>query len=134
MALGEQIRTRLAGTSAVTTLVSTRIYAEVLPQESAATDYPAITYSIIDQDSIGHMSGKSNLAESLIQITSWATTPDGAEALDAAVMSSLDRYQGGLVRRSFAGRLQSGYEKPLDKGDIGKFFARREFRVWHCES
>jgi len=77
---------KLAATTAVTDLVSTRIYPVQRYQSSAL---PAITFARVGTDRPGCSTGSVNVAWARMQINSIASTYPGAKALAAAVQTAL---------------------------------------------
>lgn len=67
--LEEGVYARLSGSTGVTSIVSTRIYPEELPQNPT---YPALTYQRISGNSHFHQTGLTGLGEGRIQVTCWA--------------------------------------------------------------
>lgn len=83
MSAESDLYSALTGASAVTDLVSTRIYPNRVP---LATTYPAIGYSMITSGLIG----SDNCQESRIQIDFFDTTYSGAKAVRDAVLSVIN--------------------------------------------
>lgn len=76
------IKTRLSGLSAVTTLVGTRIYVDLLPQK---VTLPAIRLQRISERAMGHLRGASAMRLARVQVDALATTLESATAIaDAA--------------------------------------------------
>lgn len=84
MTIEEALKTYLQSVAGVSSLVSTRIYPETLPQEPTL---PAIKYDIISIER-QHL---IDFATVYIQYTSVATTHLGARALSDAVRKALQR-------------------------------------------
>jgi hypothetical protein len=84
----------LANNSAITDLVSTRIYPQVREQSDAL---PAVTYQIISGLRAIDMSGPNGLVESRVQINCFAATILAAAELSAVVRRALSGFQGGAA-------------------------------------
>jgi hypothetical protein len=93
MSLEDGLYTYLGANAGVSALVSTRIYPVVLPEGKAL---PALVFQRISSDRHYHLSGYSQLCYARMQITSLATTPEGARGLAEAVRNALDAYAGAM--------------------------------------
>lgn len=78
------IYTRLTGVAALTALISTRVYAMVLPQNAT---YPAIVFHVIDDEEHWHAWGKTR-----IQLNCYAASYAGALAVRDAVRDALNQW------------------------------------------
>jgi putative heme degradation protein len=87
----EAIRTRLTSVSAVTALVSTRIYPNVLPQSPTL---PALVYQRIDEQRETAMSADPGVVRARMQVSAWATTFGAARNAAEEVRKALQRYRG----------------------------------------
>lgn len=65
---------RLLATSAVTALVSTRVYAMTLPQHPT---FPAIRVSLIDEPEQYHLRGKERMTRARVQVDCFARKMSG---------------------------------------------------------
>jgi hypothetical protein len=77
-----------AGLSA---LVGSRIYALILPQNTA---YPGIAYQRISAERVSLMSSDTTMAVARFQLSIWDETYAGAIAVREQVRSALQRYTG----------------------------------------
>ena len=91
MPIESALYSKLAATSGVTALVSTRIYPNAIPQNASL---PAIAYQVISTDRNYRHAGQSNVALPRIQITVEASSYSSAVAVCAAVRAALSGYQG----------------------------------------
>ena len=82
MTVAEAVRERLLDCAAVTALVSTRVWKDVLPQKPTL---PAIRVTRISQVEPMHMRGPVGVNVARVQVDSIATTKASAEAIDEAV-------------------------------------------------
>ncbi len=94
VSLETELRTRLASDGTISGLVSTRIYPIKLPQNPT---YPALVYRRISGPRARHLTAASGRGDARIQVDSWATSYVGAQALSAAVRSSLHGFIGTLT-------------------------------------
>lgn len=76
----------LSGASGVTSLVSTRIYPDVLPEGCA---YPAIVFARNRTDPVQSVSGQSFGADVDLAVGVWAKTRTSADTVAAAVIAAI---------------------------------------------
>jgi len=98
MKAGNYIYSKLAATSAVTALVSTRIYPMIMPQEAV---FPAIIYSVSNKPMDANMKDRSAYHDTAtVTFNYWADVKYGQDAytsldsIDAAVRTALDFVTG----------------------------------------
>lgn len=91
MSLDTAIQTVLAGASGLTNVVGTRIFRDKLPQDPT---YPAVTYHLISAVPTHAMGVDAGLDISRVQVSCWATTAGGVEALATEVRTALSRFSG----------------------------------------
>lgn len=77
----------LAADSPVSTLVSTRIYPLVLPQDVVL---PAITYTRISGGQVSSLDGYSGLENPRIQVDAWAASYSGVKDLAAKIVTAMN--------------------------------------------
>lgn len=87
MSYQSDIKSAFAAASTITTLVGTRVYADVAPGEAAA---PFIVYQTIATSGTTTHDGERNLDFPLIQFSCWAATKAAAIAIASAVNTLLD--------------------------------------------
>lgn len=135
MAFVEQaIADRLTTDATVASLVATRVFPEILPQDPT---YPAIAYQRITTQRVRSMDGPSGLSRPRIQIDCYAAAYAQAKALADAVRLALDgkrfSYAGLDVQAAF---LEDERDQEASEGrDIDD--ERRvslDFFVWHTEA
>ena len=126
----------LSNNSALTNLVSTRIYPLRLPID---TDYPAITYQLISDVPVNTKTGRAKYFNARIQINCFAK--DGstsgiksAQTIERAVRAALERVSpavyGGIIviNTTFLGSSMS----VDDSSDYdGVFYYVSEFNICH---
>lgn len=136
MTLLEALHVYLSSKSAVTDLVSTRIYRHGRRQSTATL--PAITYRKISGSDALYQAGVSTLGEARIEIECWASTPSGAEALKDVVRDQLQGYDGTItsgeesvviVRAHFESDAEF-HDPPQDKSGDGTYLASIDLFVW----
>lgn len=129
MSVLSDFRTMVLADSGVSTLVSTRMYPQVLPQNPT---YPAITYELIDSDPHLDLQGESTLKWARIRVQTWGaiTSNDNGigsayeviQAIETAVHSqkttNLRSIIGSSARQMFSTELDRGY------------FVE-DFSIWH---
>lgn len=86
--VGTAIRTFLVAKAAVTALVSTRIYPDVLPQAYSVQTGGALTYTVISTTHDHLINGLSGIARSRIEFAAYSGTRSGANAIAEAVRAS----------------------------------------------
>jgi hypothetical protein len=127
---------KLANTTAITDIVSTKIYPVNVPYASAE---PYIVYDKVSGAREEIMGGKSGIARPVFQITSWATTYAAAKELGELVRLALD----GTTETTWSGLrilavnlTDDGEEYESFVDDSGKqvFSARQSYEIWHEES
>jgi len=85
------IYTILAADGPTAALVGTRIYPVYAPQ---AAVQPMVVFTEVSSTRDYSTGGSTGLEVTRFQVTCWATSPDGAIALAAAVLTALDGYSG----------------------------------------
>jgi hypothetical protein len=86
--LGTELRGYLLSDATVSTLVSTRIYPDVLPQGYKVSQGGALTYTVIDTIHDHLLNGLSGIARSRVEFAAFAGTRAGANAIAEAVRAS----------------------------------------------
>ena len=96
--LGTTIKAYLAGKSAITALVGTRIYPDVLPQGyDTKTQGGAIVYSVISTLHDHLINGLSGIARARLEFTTYSSSRIGANAIAEAIRTSgLVGYTGAM--------------------------------------
>lgn len=132
--IGTAVRGVIAAASGVSTLVSTRVYPDVLPQGCVL---PAIRYAVISDRSEQHMTAGAALAEADVQVDCYAQTRLSANSLANTVRLALARYKGTsasvVVRQVLPGFGRTDYEEPQDASDLGRYVASRDYTAWYVE-
>ena len=130
----EALREHLLADGAITALVARRIAWNARPQGSGL---PAICVHRITGRRDNHMTGRSGLVETLIQVDCWAGGYLETLTLRDAVIAALD----GLTLHPFQRAFVESERSSLEKGDAPQGSARTvdfhrtslDVRVWHTE-
>lgn len=94
----EALITKLLGTTAITNLVSTRVFVGARPQ---ASTLPAIVINRISGAPLYSDDGEDGLEESRFQIDCWGLTYSSAKAVARAVRTALSAFQGTVSGVNF---------------------------------
>ena len=133
--VGKAIRTRLLSVSAVTNLVSTRIYPLTLPQ---GVTMPAVRYQRISGNSDPHIGGTTGTATARLQFDIFATTYAAAESLRDAIREAIDQYTGtssGVVIHSCnATNHLDLFDEPVHGDAVGLYQMVSDYEIIHSES
>lgn len=129
------VRAVLVADSPVNTAASGGVFPDVLPQGAT---YPAIRYSLVTEESVGHLSGKEGVAEAVISIDCYAATRLAATDLSDKVRLALDRYRGTIssvnILSSYVGTGSHTFREPPDNSDVGVYRANRDYRLFFVET
>jgi hypothetical protein len=128
MSLETEVRARLAADGTISGLVSTRIFPLMLPQNPT---YPALVFRRISGPRMHDLQGSIGRGTARLQIDSWATGYLGAQALAAAVRSSLDGFTGMLTSLHAVIKLDNEIDDYDDDAD--KYRVIQDFRIIHTE-
>lgn len=125
----------LTAQSAVTSLVSTRIYPLAAPQDAAM---PFVVYQRISDRHEHHMGGASGVATATIQLDAYASTYLSAKAIAEALRGELQGYRGTMgsyaVRRCHLDGTQDDYEPSETAGDKGTWRVSSDYQIAYHES
>lgn len=130
MSIATDLRTFLLADATLTTLISTRLYPGVLPQNPIL---PAMTYQWISGPRFHSTDGPSGLSNPRIQFDCWASTYLEAETVFTALRKRLDGYQG----MAGSSRIQAAFlESERDEyEDEARLYRRSaDFFVWYEEA
>lgn len=125
----------LTGKSAITSLISTRVYPQMLPQNAIL---PAITYHCYGVDSTYYTTGAANWAEGRWQIDIWANTLVSVTAIGEAVRNALQGYSGSIgsatVHVVILENQQTLYEPPVRSDDQPIHHLAQQYKIIYPES
>lgn len=95
MTLREATHHRLSNYSALTDLVGTEIYSQVMPQ---GVVYPAVSFQVSSPGVMNHrMNSDSGMyKDPVIDVSSWGTSPDSGESVAAQVKAALQDFSGTM--------------------------------------
>lgn len=116
--------------TSVTSLVSSRVYAFMLPQNPT---YPAITYSRDGSSRNSTTEGQTNYVGADIQIDAWANSYLEAKALQKALRDALVNYRGmmGAVK---VDQVRITTDAPdLFEDEVQKYRCSTAYVFWHYE-
>ena len=135
--IAQSIAYTLLNTSAVSDLVSTRVYHDTAQQDTTS-DY--IVLSRLGGKPVQHLGNTTaDMNDVSYQIDCWSTSAEGAQALAVAVVATLQNYTGNLgqagatVAVTFAGleTERSDYSVPTDGAETGMYRRMLDFQLWH---
>lgn len=130
------LRTRLQAVAGVTSLVSTRVYPDAIPQ---AATLPAICMYVIDTQATGqHLYGSSAFTQSRVRVECWATTRLAANALAEQVRLALSRHRdltaSPAIHEITSEGINDEFRTPADGSDNWEYVRVLEFEVFHAET
>lgn len=92
-------------------LTSTRIYPLTAPIDTVK---PLVVYEKVDAQRYNVMGGKGGVSEAEIEVTGYATTPEGSAGLGVQIKAALEYYSGTsatvVIQRIFPEGETSGYD------------------------
>ncbi len=91
MSVEKDIRTYMLTRTAITDLISTRIYAQKLPE---AATFPSLVYNRISSTRNYSHSGDSNMTSPRIQYSCFAETYEEAKDLAEQIVSEMSGFKG----------------------------------------
>lgn len=107
MLIGDKIYSILSSASAITDVVSTRIYPFTRQQ---ATDLPAIVYSVVGSNPNHTKQDASTIDDYRIQFNAYATTARQAAQISELIRTALDRYTDADICESTFNGQTGDYE------------------------
>jgi hypothetical protein len=125
------VRTRLAATGGVTTIVGQRIYQLVLPQKPTL---PAVRVQLVDEPKTYHLRGGVELARALVQTDCFGAEASGyaaVETLAAAVEAALTGAPfivGAALEITGVQRVSR--RSMLEAGELRQVRILQDFVVW----
>lgn len=130
----EGLYTFLAASSAVATIVGTRIYPLMIPQHAydELTKLPCLVYARVSVDRQPKFCGTDALARSLVRVDSYARSYADATALAAAVYDALIDYSGAMGSETVKKVLADSEFDLLDV-EPGLYRVTQTFSIWHIE-
>lgn len=136
--IGADVRTYLQTKSAVTDLIGTRMYPDVLPEN---VTLPACTYWTFSSEPLTEVQAdKTGVAMSRVQIDCYATTRAGAVALADAIRLAPMQGHRGTVGSSFVQHviaedvMSFGRDQPTDGSAEWRYIASQDYVVIHSST
>lgn len=125
--------TFLGNASAVSSIVSSRIYPQLLPQKPT---YPAITYNQVSAIRVEDLSGPAGKARKRISINCWAITEKAAHQLADAVRHTINGFNGHWADTNVGSvRLDNEFDFfEQEGGTIGVYRVVQDYIVAHLEA
>jgi len=130
------VRLRLLETAPVTALVSTRVYAGILPQSPT---FPTVHVETVGGFETSHLRGGNQVKMTRVQVTATATTRAQGVAIHEAIAgddagSALAYWRGGIGSPAVQVSLCEPVGDPredYEAGELKLFRVQRDFRVHH---
>lgn len=140
MTVEEAVRLRLLMISALTTLVSTRVYLDKLPQTPT---YPCVRVTLVAETSAGHLRGADALTSALVQVDAFAREVSGVDpyALATAVSDAVHGDDAGSGLSGWTGQVGSPSptvqgcqrvtrRRSYDPDELRVLMMSQDYRVW----
>ena len=133
--VGVSLRAHLVGQSAITDLISTRIWCDVFPQ---AATFPAVIYRQISAVHDHKIDGLAGAVESRITYEALATTRTVSRSIIDAIISELDGLRGtytgvDILSITVDAGPEHYTEPPEDRTDNHRYITTIDFLVYHRE-
>ena len=119
----EALYAKLSTTSAITALVSTRIYPAVVPENGKI---PAIVYQKIAQDNYSALQTDPNINKPTFQISIFGTTYKQVKDISAQVKLALRNYTDTTIKAVIIQSENDGYNK-----DQNEYFEYIDFDIFY---
>ena len=137
--IGAETRTYLQTKSAVTDLVSTRMYPDALPEN---VTLPAAVLNVISTSSHEDLnSGASTAASSRVQIDSYAATRSGsvalAEAIRKAAFQGVNEVSFGSTYVGAVNCLEAAryaIDNPDDGSSLDRYITSQDYMIFHAQA
>lgn len=126
----EALYEKLSTTAGLTSLVSTRIYPDLMPQSPTL---PAITYQMISNVRDERHGGQTADARPRFQITCWASTALAAAAVAIQVRLAVMVMSGTIETVEIVGVWNAGESRGYEP-DTFRHFAAVDFFIAHKEA
>ena len=130
-----EVRTYLQTIAAVTTLVSTRIYAMTAPNSAA---YPFVIITRVSSDHQHHVTDSAGLVRDRLQLNIFAATAISLNNVCEALRNALDTYAGAMgattVRDCKLEDETDDSTAPSDGSDESIYSTRQDYFIWRNEA
>lgn len=132
MTAAEIVRTRLLAQSALTALVSTRVWNLHLPQQPTL---PAVIVQRIGEAEFMHLRGKTEIFRTRVQIDSVAISLADAYVVDAAAWgdgagSGLSGYRGDVSTARIEAVMPDSVGERFESAELNIYIVSRNVFVW----
>ena len=136
MAIGADVRTYLLTKSAVTSVLGTRIFPNVIPLKN--TTWPCVVYGIVSQAPAHHLTGGAGYAWTRIQLDVYATGPVSRDALVEILRDELQGFSGTMGSSTVSAVKYENsldlYEPPTDSSDVGLYRNTTDYWIRHNQA
>jgi hypothetical protein len=126
----EALYEKLSTTAGLTSLVSTRIYPDLMPQSPTL---PAVTYQMISNVREERHRGQTGDSRPRFQLTCWAATALAAAAVAAQVRLAVMAMSGTIESVVISGVWNAGESRGYEP-DTQRYFAAVDVFVAHKEA
>lgn len=130
MSIKIALATKLKSISALTALVSTRIYSVKLPQKFTL---PAVVFRMTSSQTERVLSGNSGKARTTFEISYYDTTDTAAEAGGEIIRKALDGFRGTVSSVQIQSTIMMDRRDEFDY-DIESYQRIMEFKIGHIEA
>lgn len=131
------VYTFLQTKSAVTSLSSTRIYPDALPQTYKTSDGAAATYHEISGNTEAHLRNESGVCQTRLQVQCFASTASAARGLREQIRLALTSKRGSLGGLFVCGVQTENkfgrYDHPSQGENTGRYVRSIDFLIDHLE-
>lgn len=124
------IQQRLIADSNVSSLISTRVYPLILPDESVL---PSVTYQRISTVRDYATTGPVSLSRIRLQIDTWSLTYAAAKQVDMAIRASLESFSGTLPDGTVVSEIQVDSSQDLYESSARYYRVSTDFIVYAFE-
>ena len=124
--IGKAIYGLLSGQSAITNIVSTRIYPISVPQFA---DFPFVVYTTTDTEPTMTKDGSSPLDVITVQIDMYANDFDTNTTLAGAIRSTLDFYEGTVYGQAIQRITMLNSSDGDYNADLGVFYLSQDYQI-----
>src|SRR5574344_1243907 len=139
MELNESLYSYLTSASALTALVSTRIYPDKVSEKSTYT-YPYITYELVSEDEVETFTQQdTGLINSTYQFDVWAKSRASAKDVAKQLRKAFKNLKGqvggtGGVTLSAVNKISHTTDVEEKDGIVIAYRDMQEFEIWHYET
>lgn len=138
MSIHDSLYTKIAATTGITDVISTRFYPMQAPT-SARTAFPYATYQRISEEHLHHTRAAAGLCNALIQIDIWdddiVQCYTVADAFRAALHGMTTATWGSLaIKRVLLQGVRDDFTPPEDGSETGRFRISMDWDIWYAES